>query len=411
MSTHAGPNIVEDGLVLSIDPANQKSYSPNLVSFPVYAASNWSNVFSSFATVTANIDSPDGLNNAVRFSLNNTGGALFRINFPSFTSNGTDQYTYSFYARLISGSGTASADLHDQGNFNYSSQLIVGKWVRITNTFVPTSGTRNFLDLFSNAQNNYVIDFWGAQVERSSSATPFNPNYYGQTIRNFSSNSGEGNLIGIPSFSFQNNGILIFDELDDAISHPSLNIPQINNISGSDSFTLSSWIKLNQFPQIASNENVFGVLQKGQYNPSFGINLQFSGNVNGFRTSAVFYYGLRNLSGTEGVTPGYGIFSPATSNISLNQWYKIDMVHSFSGTTHRLKFYINGLLNKDDVLTNPLFPINIQNSSTLTIGQNVLGGNPEKANVSLGPYMVYTRDLSDNEVKQNFNALRGRYGI
>ena len=30
MSTHSGPNIVEDGLVLSIDPANQKSYSSNM---------------------------------------------------------------------------------------------------------------------------------------------------------------------------------------------------------------------------------------------------------------------------------------------------------------------------------------------------------------------------------------------
>lgn len=411
MTLSHSPNIVRDGLVIFVDPANQKSYSPNLVSFPVYSSSNWLNVFPAFATVTTEIDAPDGSNDAVRFSLNNTGAALFRINFPLFTSSGTDQYTYSFYARLISGSGTASADLHDQGNFNYSSQLVVGKWVRITNTFVPTSGSRSFLDVFSNVQNNYVIDFWGAQVERSSSATPLNRNYYGQIIKSLAIPSSDATLIGIPSFSSDNNGVLVFDEIDDVVSHPSNSLSVLNSITGADSFTMSSWVKLNQYPQISSNENVFGLLQKNSYNASYGININFTGNVNNFRTNANFFYGIRNLNGTAGVTQGYGTFSPSSGNFNINQWYKVDMVHTFFGTTHRLRFYINGELENDDISTNSLFPINIQNSANLSIGQNILGGNAEKANVSLGPYMVYNKDLSDAEIKQNFNALRGRYGV
>jgi hypothetical protein len=39
------------------------------------------------------------------------------------------------------------------------------------------------------------------------------------------------------------------------------------------------------------------------------------------------------------------------------------------------------------------------------------GGNSFTWNARLGEFIVYNRGLSDDEISQNYNALKGRYGI
>jgi alpha-tubulin suppressor-like RCC1 family protein len=145
--------------------------SENLVSYSTYNASTWINNFPAGATLTTGISAPDGSNNAVRFTCNNTTNALLRVNIPSFTPNGTDTYTTSFFVRRISGTGSALTDLAD-GNpsVDYSSQLITNQWVRITVSAVPTATAKTFIDLFSDQNTNYTLDFWGVQIEKKSSA-------------------------------------------------------------------------------------------------------------------------------------------------------------------------------------------------------------------------------------------------
>ena len=148
----------------------------NLVTYSTYNDSTWSNVFSAGATLTTGISAPDGTNTAVRFSCNNTTNALLRVNFPSFTPNGTDQYTTSFYVRLISGTGSASTDLSDGApSTSYNSQLITNTWVRVFTTGTPTATAKSFIDLFSDNNTNYVLDFWGVQVEKKSSLGQYVP--------------------------------------------------------------------------------------------------------------------------------------------------------------------------------------------------------------------------------------------
>jgi hypothetical protein len=152
------------------------SMSENFVSYSTYNASFWINNFPAGATLTTGITAPDGTNTAIRFTCNNTTNALLRVNIPSLTPNGTDTYTTSFYVRRISGTGTASIDLND-GNpsVDYASQLVTNQWVRISVSGVPTATAKTFLDLFSDANTNYVLDFWGVQLERGSVATDCTP--------------------------------------------------------------------------------------------------------------------------------------------------------------------------------------------------------------------------------------------
>ena len=143
------------------------SMSENLVSYSTYTAG---------ASITTGITAPDGTNTAVRLTCTNTTNALLRVNIPSLTPNGTDTYTTSFYVRKISGTGGAFTDLGD-GNpsADYSSQLVTNQWVRVTVSGVPTATAKTFLDLFSDNNTNYVLDFWGVQLEKSSVATDYTP--------------------------------------------------------------------------------------------------------------------------------------------------------------------------------------------------------------------------------------------
>jgi hypothetical protein len=87
------------------------------------------------------------------------------------------------------------------------------------------------------------------------------------------------------------------------------------------------------------------------------------------------------------------------------------MVHEFSGTTHTLRLYINGNLDRQDTATDALYPINFQNTESLGINFRILGGNFLYSNADIASYSIYNKALTPQEIQQNFNALRGRFGI
>ena len=153
------------------------SMSENLVSYSTYNASTWGSYFPANATITTGISAPDGTSTAIRFTCTATGNSLLRVLFPAFTPNGTDTYTSSFYVRLISGTtGGLSSDLNDGApNGSYLSSLVSNQWVRVSFSGVPTATSKSFIDLLSDSTNNYVLDFWGVQVEKGSVATDYTP--------------------------------------------------------------------------------------------------------------------------------------------------------------------------------------------------------------------------------------------
>jgi hypothetical protein len=93
--------------------------------------------------------------------------------------------------------------------------------------------------------------------------------------------------------------------------------------------------------------------------------------------------------------------SGLAANTNLNKFHLITATHS--GTER--KFYIDGNLfytNSNTVtsqnLTNPVSIGAYDNGNYATIG-------------AIPTYLLYNRVLSAAEVKQNFEALRGRYGV
>ena len=209
MSITHDRSVVTSGLVGYFDAANIKSYDSreNLVTFSSYNASTWSNVFPANATMTTGITAPDGTTTAVRFAANTSGGSLLRITFPNIAPNGTDTYTCSFYARLISGTtGPVNAGLADTApaTSNYLPLLVTNEWVRIVISGVPAAGSRTWFDAIDSGTRDYVIDIWGVQVEKSPVATAYTPTS-GSIVRrttNMDSLSAtrRTNLVTNPSF-------------------------------------------------------------------------------------------------------------------------------------------------------------------------------------------------------------------
>ena len=66
--------------------------------------------------------------------------------------------------------------------------------------------------------------------------------------------------------------------------------------------------------------------------------------------------------------------------------------------------YVNGILESTTARTGTITP------GVLHVGSNS-GASSEYFNGTLGLVRLYNRTLSDTEIYQNFQAVRGRYGL
>ena len=88
----------------------------------------------------------------------------------------------------------------------------------------------------------------------------------------------------------------------------------------------------------------------------------------------------------------------ANTSAIINTWYSVVCVND--GRTAKL--YINNILQ---TMTSTITSAAISGAVTIATGGS------EYFNGNISNVQVYNRALSTNEITQNFNALRGRYGI
>jgi hypothetical protein len=95
------------------------------------------------------------------------------------------------------------------------------------------------------------------------------------------------------------------------------------------------------------------------------------------------------------------------TDIIQGQWFNV--VVTKSGTT--FKTYLNGTLRKTDTITSTAFS-GVSNDLRLGgAGDGNTGSFYYYAKNNVGCLKMYNAALSADEISQNFNALRGRYGI
>jgi Tfp pilus assembly protein PilE len=197
----------------------------------------------------------------------------------------------------------------------------------------------------------------------------------GTTWSDLSGNNNNGTLINGVGYSSSNGGALSFDGVDDYVNcgnGASLNIG--NNM------TIGAWIKPSSL------------------SARFDV---YSDRLNGAAGAFQLEIGVGSGGTNRASVTTPGIFRAETSDdaLAVNVWQYL--VYTESGTTQNI--YVNG--NNQNI-------ISIAASHTDNTDPKVIGYGSTQHFVGLmGDIHVYNHALSGVEIQQNFNALRGRYGI
>jgi hypothetical protein len=223
-----------------------------------------------------------------------------------------------------------------------------------------------------------------------------NPKSYpgsGTAWTDLSGNGRNATLLNNIQYSSENGGCLDFNRTDDSYA----TIPHDSTISNqvfgtSNNFTLSAWFVIDEY-----------------VNYSCFIQKAFGGSYSN-TTAGLWSEATNELKFVMGTNEGS---NPSGSNLQITYiatpgvWY--NMVGVADGTNAIL--YINGEQVGSPVnIASTLTRTRSTNGSPITIGTRSTNSTPECdgriANIS-----VYNKALTPQEIQQNFNVLRGRFGI
>lgn len=196
----------------------------------------------------------------------------------------------------------------------------------------------------------------------------------------FTGELGVANLFKPVYTTIVNNKYFVFNGTSTLIRIPNSTILDTNAVS------VEVWIKTDN-----GNQNGFW-FEKGTVNTQYslfqeGLNIQWRHNISGV--------GLTNLT-TNTVT---------TAGLNAVDWFNVTGTY-ISGSR---RLYVNGVLKNSDTRTGNISV----NAGGMSIG--VYGGyNGSRSyyydgNIAL--VKVYNRSLESYEVMNNFNALKGRFGL
>jgi len=212
-----------------------------------------------------------------------------------------------------------------------------------------------------------------------------NPSSYpgsGTTWKDQTVNQNNGTLTNGPTFDSANGGSIVFDGANDYVD-----CGNINDIKNASQISISIWTYIDDIS--------FRIL--------LGQNL-----ISGTDLFQLYYWSANTLyiwikSGNVGTVS----YVNTSSIVNINQWYNFTLV--FDGTltnNDRAKLYLNG---GNDIITNRgTMPTTFTNSSeSFLIGRGLNGYFDGR----MSNTQIYNRALSATEVTQNYNALKGRFGL
>jgi hypothetical protein len=328
------------------------------------------------------------------------GNPIYRVVFPAgtlprirttFAYTTGQQYTGSIYYKVITqGSHIPQLIFRENGfGTTYASVALNStSWQRtnITHTF-SGSGTSMFLLYQSNsaATTPTIIDFSMPQTELQPFATPFvnGTRSNTQAILDLVGN----NTITANSLTYNVDGSFSFNGSSNDVSISGTASNFFTNFS-TQQISLDVWINI---PSSATWTNGFygNILSRGSYAGSCGLWRRTTNN----QISAYFRQSGATFAAVESV-----------ATIQRDTW--TNLVATWTGST--LTLYVNGVLESANsgALGTPTV-------ANWTIGDvTAASGNVGNRFQGINSIVkIYNKALSAAEVQQNFNALRGRYGL
>jgi hypothetical protein len=103
--------------------------------------------------------------------------------------------------------------------------------------------------------------------------------------------------------------------------------------------------------------------------------------------------------------------NPGTKNVADTNWHMIATTAPAGGTANDIKIYIDGKLITDVTILNGSTVINTASNIDVSFGASIVDASPNYLNGNISIGQIYNRALTAEEIQQNFNAFRDRYGI
>jgi hypothetical protein len=206
---------------------------------------------------------------------------------------------------------------------------------------------------------------------------PFSYAGAGTTWFDVSGNSYNGTLIGSPSYTSNNNGGIIFDS-----NAKYGTLPTSGLAFGTGQFAIEVWV----YSTAAVTNNVIYASQ--------------SSNVAGF--VALFYPSGLGFSLTDFNSVGVRTTTTHQTAVSQNTWYHVVGIRKAS---NQYIVYVNGVASTTNATA----------TTSLTTAAPQIASNPattgERFTGTIASLRLYNRSLSADEVLQNYNATKGRFGL
>ena len=432
MGLAQSPRITTDGLVLYYDQDNVKSFvgppiqnlastitaqgavgtgisivgGSETIDIPQIGTTNviFNNIQNNYTSFSPN--SADCCPNPFRYT-GNFGGGGFAVSPSTLYTYGivykvNSGYTHPNYMYRYEYASNGGAYVTEAGVHSDSNRIHLGDgWYWAWGTFT-TQATTNWIAFagawyyrYSNTTDKLSI---GKVLITPGNYTGLHPKYWPNTNTTRSNTQAiqdlaRRNIITATNLTYATGGSFSFVRANSptiATNLPVTSLPALSN------FSLSVWLNITALPSVANNNGVI-----------FGATY-YSG-------TAIYWYSNGSTFTIYGYIRGNDAYRVTSSyTIPLNTVHHIVLTNNNSAGT--LNLYVNGALFSSVATATQ------QYNSSLTADAGNIGVN--KPQVDGGGENVYTyftgsvysaaihnKALSPQEVQQNFNALRGRYGI
>ena len=210
----------------------------------------------------------------------------------------------------------------------------------------------------------------------------------GTTWNDLSRSRNNGTLVNGPTYSSENFGSIVFDGVNDYVK-----IPNDNSLNPTDQITISCYVKLTNLRDSIYESLVVKTSIGGPFGTSqYGL----VGWRGGFSSFGIFF--------RLGLSSGISTLSSNVDNTTiLNRW--VYVTATYNGSSMRI--YYNSVLKNSLSTTGTINTI----MDDLFVGKNGGGGGDNYTSSNIASVQVYNKSLTSQEILQNFNATKTRYGL
>jgi hypothetical protein len=399
------PPIVTNGLVLNLDAANSLSIPNDPVKNLLYTNGTYTPSISNLTINTsASIIEPN-----VKFRITTTTFippftfGSFRLNIPLSVLASGKPYSLSYNYQIISGSSFQMNDWCDTALFNVvNTNLGTYSYSSATGVRSVYDSTFRFMD-FSVSENT-IVDIWDMQLVQNT----YSPTFTSSSRTTWFDLSGLNNTTtlttssssgSIPQYSSPNQRVLNFNGSGSSAL--------VNSVwSYLSSSATEAFFSVNNFVSSSGNTSIGGYDQSDTATFSFPIVGMIAIDNS---TRKVF----------SSVITTTQVYRTVTSTTTLNTGSYYHVVLNKDTTNGVLQLYVNGVLESTTTFDTGSYAQwtttgSFRGSDTIRLSNTLSNNtsfNTKFFNGAIPTFRIYNRVISQQEVTQNYNALKSRFGL